>query len=217
MLWACLQFTNLSEKTPIIINCFLSCLCKKGPPFPPPFKDPWTCTCPWSGTFSCTWYAGGGKDTSLLGINNVALDTFSFPLQIKQYIMRLVILDNYDKLSEWAAKYVRNRILKFNPGPDKYFVLGLPTGKYFMIIPWACSYLISNKRKWNDNCFIKNTQSFIIFESSLAVLTDAHTYHILVYGIWAYIPWPVNQSNLWNCNIPLLVTCFSMEDLSHKE
>lgn len=42
--------------------------------------------------------------------------------------MRLVILDNYDKVSEWAAKYVRNRILKFNPGPDKYFVLGLPTG-----------------------------------------------------------------------------------------
>ena len=31
-------------------------------------------------------------------------------------------------MSEWAAKYVRNKILKFNPGPDKYFVLGLPTG-----------------------------------------------------------------------------------------
>ena len=42
--------------------------------------------------------------------------------------MRLVILDDYDQLSEWAAKYVRNRILKFNPGPDNYFVLGLPTG-----------------------------------------------------------------------------------------
>ena len=45
------------------------------------------------------------------------------------FIMRLVILDNYDQVSEWAAKYVRNKILKFNPGPDKYFVLGLPTGK----------------------------------------------------------------------------------------
>ncbi len=43
--------------------------------------------------------------------------------------MRLVILDNYEKASEWAAKYVRNTIIKFNPGPDKYFVLGLPTGK----------------------------------------------------------------------------------------
>ena len=42
--------------------------------------------------------------------------------------MRLVILEDYDKTSEWAAKYVRNTILKFNPGPDNYFVLGLPTG-----------------------------------------------------------------------------------------
>ena len=43
--------------------------------------------------------------------------------------MRLVILDDYDMVSEWAAKYVRNSILKFNPGPDRYFILGLPTGK----------------------------------------------------------------------------------------
>nr|XP_054755011.1 glucosamine-6-phosphate isomerase 1-like [Lytechinus pictus] len=42
--------------------------------------------------------------------------------------MRLVILDDYSKASEWAAKYVRNRILDFNPTEDKYFVLGLPTG-----------------------------------------------------------------------------------------
>ncbi len=44
-------------------------------------------------------------------------------------IMRLIILKDYDRTSEWAAKYVRNAIKKFNPGPDKYFVLGLPTGE----------------------------------------------------------------------------------------
>ncbi|XP_071787745.1 glucosamine-6-phosphate deaminase 2-like [Asterias amurensis] len=42
--------------------------------------------------------------------------------------MRLVILDDYSKASEWAAKYVRNRILEFNPDADRYFTLGLPTG-----------------------------------------------------------------------------------------
>ncbi|XP_076803488.1 glucosamine-6-phosphate deaminase 2-like [Clavelina lepadiformis] len=42
--------------------------------------------------------------------------------------MRLVILDNYDLVSTWAAKYVRNKIRAFNPGPNKLFVLGLPTG-----------------------------------------------------------------------------------------
>lgn len=58
----------------------------------------------------------------------LTLLTLFFPLQTEQYIMRLVILDDYDQVSEWAAKYVRNKILKFNAGPDKYFVLGLPTG-----------------------------------------------------------------------------------------
>uniref|UniRef100_A0A8C6QGN7 Glucosamine-6-phosphate isomerase n=1 Tax=Nannospalax galili TaxID=1026970 RepID=A0A8C6QGN7_NANGA len=40
---------------------------------------------------------------------------------------RLVEL-NFLDASEWAAKYIRNRIIQFNPGPDKYFTLGLPTG-----------------------------------------------------------------------------------------
>ncbi|KAK1175577.1 glucosamine-6-phosphate isomerase 2 [Acipenser oxyrinchus oxyrinchus] len=42
--------------------------------------------------------------------------------------MRLVILDEYNLASEWAAKYIRNRIVQFMPGPDKFFTLGLPTG-----------------------------------------------------------------------------------------
>jgi len=43
--------------------------------------------------------------------------------------MRLVILDTAADVSEWAAKFVRNRILQKKPGPGNYFVLGLPTGK----------------------------------------------------------------------------------------
>ncbi|XP_049729902.1 glucosamine-6-phosphate isomerase 1 isoform X5 [Elephas maximus indicus] len=42
--------------------------------------------------------------------------------------MKLIILENYSQASEWAAKYIRNRIIQFHPGPDKYFTLGLPTG-----------------------------------------------------------------------------------------
>jgi 6-phosphogluconolactonase/glucosamine-6-phosphate isomerase/deaminase len=42
--------------------------------------------------------------------------------------MKLIILEDYEKTSEWAAKYVRNKIKSFNPGPNRYFVLGLPTG-----------------------------------------------------------------------------------------
>ena len=43
--------------------------------------------------------------------------------------MRLVILDDYDLASEWAAKYIRNRIITFRPTAQRYFTLGLPTGE----------------------------------------------------------------------------------------
>lgn len=42
--------------------------------------------------------------------------------------MRLIILDSVDVVAEWSAKYVMKRINDFNPGPNKFFVLGLPTG-----------------------------------------------------------------------------------------
>ena len=42
--------------------------------------------------------------------------------------MKLIILDTYDAVSEWSAKYIRKRIRDFNPGPGKLFTLGLPTG-----------------------------------------------------------------------------------------
>lgn len=42
--------------------------------------------------------------------------------------MRLIILDSADYVAEWSAKYVLRKIKQFKPGPDKYFVLGLPTG-----------------------------------------------------------------------------------------
>ncbi|VTJ89324.1 Hypothetical predicted protein, partial [Marmota monax] len=42
--------------------------------------------------------------------------------------MKLIILKHYSQASEWAAKYIRNCINQFNPQPDKYFSMGLPTG-----------------------------------------------------------------------------------------
>ncbi|CAG8515199.1 8328_t:CDS:2 [Diversispora eburnea] len=42
--------------------------------------------------------------------------------------MRLIIRKDYDAVSEHMANYIKNRIIEFNPTPDKPFVLGLPTG-----------------------------------------------------------------------------------------
>ncbi|WP_028975095.1 glucosamine-6-phosphate deaminase [Spirochaeta cellobiosiphila] len=42
--------------------------------------------------------------------------------------MRLIIQEDYQKLSRWAAAYIARRINQFQPRADKPFVLGLPTG-----------------------------------------------------------------------------------------
>lgn len=43
--------------------------------------------------------------------------------------MRLVITKDYAEMAEWAARYIKKRINDFKPGPDRLFVLGLPTGQ----------------------------------------------------------------------------------------
>src|SRR5690554_4295186 len=42
--------------------------------------------------------------------------------------MRVIIQENYDRLSAWAANYIVNKIKAYNPTPENPFVLGLPTG-----------------------------------------------------------------------------------------
>ena len=42
--------------------------------------------------------------------------------------MRVIIEPDYEKLSQWAADYVVNKINAANPTAEKPFVLGLPTG-----------------------------------------------------------------------------------------
>ncbi|ELW68012.1 Macrophage erythroblast attacher [Tupaia chinensis] len=42
--------------------------------------------------------------------------------------MKLYIFDYYSQASEGAANYIRNRIIQFTPGSEKYFTLGLPSG-----------------------------------------------------------------------------------------
>lgn len=42
--------------------------------------------------------------------------------------MRLIIQNDYENLSRWAARYIAKSIIDFAPTEDKPFVLGLPTG-----------------------------------------------------------------------------------------
>lgn len=42
--------------------------------------------------------------------------------------MRVIIQDDYARMSQWTACYIASRINEFKPTADKPFVLGLPTG-----------------------------------------------------------------------------------------
>ncbi len=42
--------------------------------------------------------------------------------------MRIIIHENYQALSKWAAYYIASKINKAKPTPEKPYVLGLPTG-----------------------------------------------------------------------------------------
>ncbi len=42
--------------------------------------------------------------------------------------MRLIIHENYDKLSTWAAHYIVKKIKEYNPTKDNPYIIGLPTG-----------------------------------------------------------------------------------------
>ena len=42
--------------------------------------------------------------------------------------MRVIILKNREEMGKWSAYNIARTILKFNPTPDRPFVLGLPTG-----------------------------------------------------------------------------------------
>ncbi|XP_072256997.1 glucosamine-6-phosphate deaminase 1 isoform X4 [Pyxicephalus adspersus] len=63
--------------------------------------------------------------------------------------MKLIILDDYNQASEWAAKYIRNRIIHFNPNAEKLFTLGLPTGS----TPLGCYKKLIEYHKNGDLSF----------------------------------------------------------------
>ena len=65
------------------------------------------------------------------------------------------------------------------------------------------NHLISNKREWN-NCVIKNNQELLLDLADFA-LQEQPEENLMVgisrawYNLMFHIPWPLSQSNPWNC------------------
>jgi len=39
-------------------------------------------------------------------------------------------MKDYEDVSDWTAKYIRKKILEFQPSNESYFVLGLSSGEF---------------------------------------------------------------------------------------
>ena len=56
--------------------------------------------------------------------------------------MRLVIENDAEGVAVHAAKYIVEQIKAFNPGPNKFYVLGLPTGLCILQYLYSCQSAI---------------------------------------------------------------------------
>lgn len=123
--------------------------------------------------------------------------------------MRLVILDSNDYVGEWSAKYVLKRINNFQPGPDRYFVLGLPTGStplgmYRKLIEYHKAGMIS----------FKYVKTFNMDEYVGLPRDHPESYHYFMYNhFFKHIDIDPANVNILDGNAPdLLGECVGFEE-----
>jgi len=111
--------------------------------------------------------------------------------------MRLVIQDTYDKVSLFVATYVRDRILKWNPTPERPFVLGLPTGSS----PLGTYKKLIEMHKKGEISF-KNVITFNMDEYVNLAEDHPESYHAFMWNnFFKHIDIPATNVNILNGNL----------------
>jgi glucosamine-6-phosphate deaminase len=75
--------------------------------------------------------------------------------------MRLIIQENYEKLSKWVAYYIAREINNFGPTPDNLFILGLPTGSSPLGTYQELVKLIKSKKVSFENVVTFNMDEYV--------------------------------------------------------
>ena len=128
----------------------------------------------------------------------------------KQNIMRVIIQSDYQKMSQWAANHVIERINKFNPTPDHKFVLGLPTGSSPV---GMYNYLVEANRAGLVS--FKNVITFNMDEYVGLPETHPESYHaFMARNLFDHIDCPKENIHILNGNAPDLVAeCKHYEEM----
>jgi glucosamine-6-phosphate deaminase len=110
--------------------------------------------------------------------------------------MRLIIKENYDQISKWAATYIIEKIKLFNPTSDNPFILGLPSGSSTL---GTFNELI-HLHKEGEISF-KNVITFNMDEYVGLPETHPESYHSFMWNnFFSCIDIPKNNVNLLNGN-----------------
>ena len=115
--------------------------------------------------------------------------------------MRVIIQSDYQKMSQWAANHVIECINRFNPTPDRKFVLGLPTGSS----PVGMYNALVEANRAGKVSF-KNVLTFNMDE--YVGLPEAHpeSYHaFMARNLFDHIDCPKENIHILNGNAPDLV------------
>ena len=124
--------------------------------------------------------------------------------------MRVIIQSDYQKMSQWAANHVIECINRFNPTPDRKFVLGLPTGSS----PVGMYNALVEANRAGKVSF-KNVLTFNMDE--YVGLPEAHpeSYHaFMARNLFDHIDCPKENIHILNGNAPDLVAeCKHYEEM----
>jgi glucosamine-6-phosphate deaminase len=128
----------------------------------------------------------------------------------KQNIMRVIIQSDYQKMSQWAANHVIERINKFNPTPDHKFVLGLPTGSSPV---GMYNYLVEANRAGKVS--FQNVITFNMDEYVGLPETHPESYHaFMARNLFDHIDCPKENIHILNGNAPdLAAECKHYEEM----
>lgn len=112
--------------------------------------------------------------------------------------MRIVMLKDYDEVSNWVANYVIEKIQKKNPTKQKPFVLGLPTGS----TPMGTYKKLTDAYK-NGKISLKNVITFNMDEYVGIPENHPESYHHFMYHhLFNHIDIPKENINILNGNAP---------------
>ena len=124
--------------------------------------------------------------------------------------MRVIIQNNYDALSKWAAEHVIERINKFAPTSKRPFVLGLPTGS----TPIGMYRNLVQAHKEGRVSF-KNVVTFNMDEYVGLPESHPQSYHYFMFdNLFNHIDCPKENIHILNGNAPdLMAECQNYEEM----